>query len=115
MRNNAKWYNVVRVLVGIGFIFFGLMKFINPAAMKDAFAIYPSFFLPLIGACEIAGGIALLANKLVRWASLGLAVIMAGAVVTHFVIGDGPKFIPAAVLLALNVILLLKHPAATRV
>mgnify|MGYP000431934055 CR=1 FL=1 len=107
-----KWYLLVRVLVGVAFVAAGLSKFFAPESQEEFFRPYPSFFMPLIGILETAGGAALLAGFLVRWASLGLAVIMLGAVVTHFIIGLSPRIIPPLVLLALNLLLFSKAPKA---
>lgn len=103
----------VRILVGIAFVGAGLTKFVNPESQKAFFEPYPAFMMPLIGALEMAGGLALLANKLARWAALGLAVIMAGAVFTQIRIGGGPQAVPAAVLLVLNLLIFSKTPPDT--
>lgn len=106
-----QWYGVVRILVGIAFVLAGSGKFLNPEAQKSMFEPYPGFLMPLIGIAEMAGGLALLANKQVRWAALGLAIIMLGAVATQIMIGGGPRAIPALVLLVFNVLLYVKSPA----
>lgn len=103
-----QWYGAVRILVGIVFVFVGSGKFFNPEMQQPLFEPYPAFFMPLIGAAETAGGLALLLNKLVRWAAPGLAVIMLGAIATQIMIGGGPKAIPAVVLLVLNILLFTK-------
>lgn len=100
-----RWYRPLRLFVGVVFVLAGLVKFIKPEAQKEMFSPYPDFFMPLIGLLEIIGGLALLGNRLVRWAALGLAVIMVGAVITQFMIGGGPKAIPAIVFLVLTLLL----------
>ncbi len=104
----TKWHGPLRIVLGIVFILAGLAKFLKPEAQQPMFEPYPDFFMPLIGIVEIIGGLALVSNRLVRWASLGLAIIMAGAVVTHFVVGISPQVMPSIVLLVLTLLLYLK-------
>lgn len=107
---NPKWYGIVRTLLGIVFILAGVGKFANPVSQEALFEPYPGFFMPLVGAAELVGGLALLTNRLVRWAALGLAVIMAGAVVTQIIIGGGPRVVVPIILLVINLAIFGKAP-----
>lgn len=52
---------------------------------------YPAWFAVLIGIAELAGAIGLLIPKTTRWAALGLAAVMLGAVFTHVTNGEGAQ------------------------
>lgn len=97
-----KWHGIVRTLLGIVFTLAGIAKFANPESQEAFFEPYPGFFMPLVGAAEVIGGLALLLNRLTRWAALGLAIVMVGAVVTQIMIGGGPRAVVPAVLLFLT-------------
>lgn len=107
---DAKWYGILRIVVGVALVFFGAVKFFNPAIHEAYFEPYPAFFMPLIGVLEIVGGAALAVGWLTRWAALGLAVIMAGAVVSHFIMGITPKVAPSLVLLLLTLLIAARPP-----
>lgn len=62
---------------------------------------YPGWFRLLIGAVEVAAGIALLVPRAAFLASLTLAVVMAGAVYTHFRHDEAAQAVVPVVLLAL--------------
>ena len=52
---------------------------------------YPAWFAYAIGVCELAGAIGLLVPKTTRWAVLGLAAILLGALFTHVMNGEGAQ------------------------
>lgn len=108
----TKW---IRIITGVLFVLFGLVKFVSPGMQEAAFEPYPGFLMPLIGILEIAGGAALLANQMVRWAALGLGVIMVGAIVTHFIIGISPQVVLPIVLLVLSGLICTKSGASENV
>lgn len=89
---------ILRILVGVAFLFFGAIKFIRPEVHGPYFTVFPDFLMPLTGVTEMALGAALLVGFLVRWSGYALALIMAGAVYSHIVIGLSPQVIPALVL-----------------
>ena len=81
---------IIQVLVGLLFIFSGVMKFVMPYAemIKDAPYALPHWFLLFIGICEVLGGIGLIVpwatgvkRPLTRLAASLLIIIMIGAVV----------------------------------
>lgn len=89
---------ILRIVVGVAFLFFGAIKFIRPEVHGPNFAVFPDFLMPLTGVAEMALGAALVAGFRVRWAGYGLALIMVGAVYSHVAIGLSPKVIPSLVL-----------------
>lgn len=81
---------ILQVLLGLLFIFAGVMKFVMPVEEMNAQApvVFPGLFLHFIGISEILGGLGLILPSLLRLqprltslAALGLAMIMAGATV----------------------------------
>ncbi len=55
---------------------------------------YPAYFLLILGAWKVAGGLALLAPRtplLKEWAYAGFAFDLGSAVIAHVAVGDGPQ------------------------
>ncbi|MFZ5823712.1 MAG: DoxX family protein [Bacillota bacterium] len=100
-----RWLKVLRVVMGIAFVFFGAVKFIRPEVHAENFSIFPAFFMPLTGIAEAVLGIALLAAFQTKWAAYALALIMGGAVFSHIMIGLSPKVGPSIVLGLLTLVL----------
>lgn len=82
---------ILQVLLGLLFIFAGVMKFVMSVEEMNAQApvVLPGLFLHFIGICEILGGLGLILPSLLRiqprltpLAAVGLAMITAGATVT---------------------------------
>jgi len=93
---------ILQVLLGLLFIFAGVMKFIMPVEEmnRQAPVVLPGLFLHFIGLCEILGGLGLvlpsllkIQPKLTQLAALGLAIITAGATVITLM---GPMKVVAA-------------------
>lgn len=93
---------ILQVLLGLLFIFAGVMKFVMSVAEMNAQApvALPGILLHFIGICEILGGLGLILPSLLRieprltsLAALGLAIIMIGATVITFM---GPMKAAAA-------------------
>lgn len=81
---------ILQCLLGLLFIFSGVMKFVmSVAQMNEQGPVFlPGVFLHFIGVCEILGGIGLILPSLLRieprltpLAATGLAIITAGATV----------------------------------
>lgn len=81
---------ILQVLLGLFFIFAGVMKFRIPVEemTKQMHVALPGIFLYFIGVCEILGGLGLILPGLFRikpgltsLAAAGLVIIMMGAVV----------------------------------
>ena len=74
---------------------------------------YPAWFALLIGVAELAGAIGLLIPRTMRWAILGLGLVMLGAVFTHLANGEGAQVLrPLIFLGGLAAIWLLRPRAA---
>jgi uncharacterized membrane protein YphA (DoxX/SURF4 family) len=78
------------VLLALLFAQVGVIKFVATETWAGMFAAwgYPAGFHLVIGALELAGGLCLLVPRISAYAALMLAVIMAGAVLTHAVHGE---------------------------
>ena len=83
---------ILQVLLGLLFIFAGVMKFVMSVAEMNEHATVPlpGLLLHFIGVCEVLGGIGLLLPSLLKikpWlaplAALGLAIITGGATVLN--------------------------------
>jgi uncharacterized membrane protein YphA (DoxX/SURF4 family) len=83
----ALW--VCQAALALMFLGAGVAKFGSPMwpRMFERWG-YPDHFYLVVGALEVAAGLALLAPRLASPASLGLLVIMAGAGATHVVHGE---------------------------
>ena len=93
---------ILQILLGLLFIFAGVMKFVMSVAEMNAQApvALPGILLHFIGICEILGGLGLILPSLLRiephltsLAAVGLAIIMVGATVITFM---GPMKFAAA-------------------
>lgn len=81
---------IFQFLMGLLFIFAGVMKFLMPVAemQKGTPVVLPGWFFHFIGGCEILGGLGLILPALLRikpgltpLAATLLAIIMIGAMV----------------------------------
>jgi hypothetical protein len=99
----ALW--IVQGLLGALFVFAGGMKLVLPLEQMKGPIELPGVFLRFIGAAELLGGLGLVLPGLLRvrpgltpLAAAGLVVIMAGATVMGFMVGDvAMALIPLAV------------------
>jgi len=102
---------VVRIVVGVVFVFFGALKFL---VTEFEVAEFVRFGFPestvvvlLVGLVEVVAGLMLVVGLGTRVAALGLAVVMAGAVVTAGRTVGGPFHLGVApALLVANLYLL---------
>mgnify|MGYP001047858376 CR=1 FL=1 len=110
---NSKVIMVLRILLGVFILVFGLNKFFNfipmdhPTGDAGAYfgALVNSKTLMLVGIVEIAAGIALLLNKFGALMTLILMSISINAVLFHLTL-DPANSAGAIVLLVLNIIAL---------
>jgi uncharacterized membrane protein YphA (DoxX/SURF4 family) len=114
---SARW---VRLLTGVTFAISGTPKFFAHGWEAGHFRTYglplPDAFVYLIGAIEILGGLALIANVAVRPVALLLGAVMVGAIVTSG-IGQGewiPSLTLAPLLLIASVYLAWAGPSPPR-
>jgi uncharacterized membrane protein YphA (DoxX/SURF4 family) len=100
----------LRGTLAVLFIAAGLMKLMATSFEVESFAHfgYAPWFMYAIGILELAGGLALLSRAMVLPGALGLAVVMLGALASHWRAGDAPGHaLPALVVLGLLVLLML--------
>lgn len=97
--NIALW--ALQILLALMFAMAGLSKLFGDPVMAEMFATIGigQWFRYLVGVLEIAGAVGVLIPRLSGLAALGLACLMAGAVVTNvFVLGASP-LLPLVLLL----------------
>ena len=95
---------VMSILLGAMFVFSGTIKLLHPEMAKPMFVQYgyAAWFATFIGVSEVLGAIGLLIPRLAGLAASGLAIIMVGAVYTHFSHKEyGHGMIPVVLLLLL--------------
>ena len=98
-KNAALW--VLKVLLAIVFLFFGIQKLLGGTAWVELFAMagYPVWFRTVVGVIETVGGISLLIPGLASYGAIALAVVMFGATFTQLVSGGGWASLASLVLL----------------
>ena len=110
---NSKVFMVVRILLGLFVLVFGLNKFLDFIPMEEMSADAGNYFtsltltktMLLVGIVEIVAGLALIINKYGALMALILMSISINAVLFHATLEPGS--IPGAlVLLVLNIIVL---------
>jgi hypothetical protein len=86
---------IVQVLLALLFLFAGGSKFVLPADQLTAPGAPPASFMRFIGVVEVLGGIGLILPSWLRilpWltplAAAGLVVVMIGAIVVTWIIGQ---------------------------
>jgi uncharacterized membrane protein YphA (DoxX/SURF4 family) len=91
--NIALW--IVQALLGLLFLFGGVMKLVLPLDQMQGPVALPGGFLRFIGVAETAGGLGLILPSLLRirpgltpLAAAGLVIIMIGATVIGVLGGD---------------------------
>ncbi len=115
---NSNFTKILRIVLGLGLILFGLNKFISFGFMQTNFPeeaadfmkslINTGYLLTVLGLFEILIGLLLLFNKWVSFALLLLAPITVNILLFHIFL-DSPDIIVALIVFLLNVILIYKH------
>lgn len=114
---NSTFTKILRIILGIGLIVFGLNKFINfmplpdlPANAEDFMHSLRStgYMLQIVGAMEILIGVFLLINRWVPFALLLLAPISVNILMFHFFL-DLPGIAGALIIFLINAILIYKY------
>lgn len=85
---NKLAYTIVRVLLGLAFIFYGVTKFFpfgnvqlpGPASAFLGAMVATGYFIPFVGICETVVGILLVFNLWVPFSMMLLSPIMANVV-----------------------------------
>lgn len=111
---------LARVLAGVAFLLFGILKFARHDAEVAEFVRYgftePGVIVVLVGVLEVVGGLMLVAGLGTRLAALGLAVDMIGAILTAGLAVGGPIHLGlTVVLLVVMLVLLWAGPGAASV
>ena len=90
------------MLLAVVFLVVGTAKFRSPGweARFTAWG-YPAWFRSTVGALEVLGALMLLVPGTRRWGALALAIVMAGAAVTHVAHGEAPRVIVNVVIAVL--------------
>ena len=109
---------VLRLVMGVAFLFHGWPKIQNPWGWMGPSAPVPAIFQALAAVAEFGGGMALIAGLLTRLASLGILSNMVVALaMVHVPHGDpfvgkpgGRSYELAAIYLACAVVLLVLGP-----
>ncbi|MFD2543540.1 DoxX family membrane protein [Lacinutrix gracilariae] len=110
---NSKVFMILRILLGIFVLIFGLNKFLGFMPMPELSAEAGAFFgaltsaktMTLVGIVEIVAGLALILNKYGALLTIILMSISINAVLFHAVL-DPAGIAGAAVLLILNIAVL---------
>lgn len=116
---NSTFTKILRIILGLGLLFFGLSKLINFSIMPthiytgDTAILIDSltttgYLLKVIGIFEVLIGLLLLINKWVSFALLLLAPITVNILLFHLFL-DTPGLFVALVITVLNAILIYKH------
>lgn len=116
---NSTFTRILRVILGLGLIFFGLSKFIQfnfmptPTFTEEATNFMNSlhntgYVLLVLGAFEIIIGLLLLFKKWVSFALILLAPITLNILLFHLFL-DSPGILLAMIVVALNGMLIYKH------
>lgn len=111
---------LVRLVVGVAFMFHGWGKIQNPMSWAGPDSAIPGILLALAALSEFGGGLALILGLLTRLAALGIACTMVGAVHMHLVVmgdpfvamGGGRSYELAAVFLVIAVLFVAAGPGA---
>jgi putative oxidoreductase len=109
---------LIRIVVGIAFLYHGWGKIQNPMAWMGPDAEVPGWLQALAALSEFGGGIALIFGLFTRLAAFGLMCTMAFAVHAHAIkMGDpfvnltgGRSFEPAAIYLLIAILFLVLGP-----
>ncbi len=116
---NSTFTRILRTVLGLGLIFFGLIKLIKfdfmptPTFSDDASLFMESlnntgYFIRVIAFFEIIIGLLLLFNKWVPFALILLVPITVNVFLFHLFL-DSPGLILAIVVVFLNAIMIYKH------
>lgn len=115
---NSTFTRILRTILGLGLIFFGLVKLIqfdfmpSPTFTDEASTFMDSlntgYVLTVVGILEILIGMLLIFNKWVPFALILLAPISINVLLFHLFL-DPPGLILAIIVVFLNAILIYKH------
>ncbi len=98
---------IITGLLSLAFLFSGIAKITGQEFYVTGFIHwgYPLYFMYILGILQILGVIGLYLKKFRFWAAVGLAGIMAGAVVTHILSQEVEVIFGPALLMVLSITL----------
>jgi hypothetical protein len=108
-KRNKIIYWIATIWLALGMLAGGIQQLLQVGGYVEVLRHlgYPLYFMSIIGAWKILGVAAILLpgyGLLKEWTYAGFFFVMSGAVISHFVMGDGFKgAYPAASLLLLTV------------
>jgi putative oxidoreductase len=106
-----KKFQIIAYVLGAANLIFGITKLIGQADLTKEFTQvwrFPLWFMYFVGVAQVLGGIGLFTRQLRMPASLAMALIMIGAIVTTIISGQIPNVIICSVVLVLCMIVF-KH------
>ena len=102
-----KKFQIIAYVLGVAHLIFGATKLIGQADLTKEFTElwhFPLWFMYFVGVTQVLGGIALFTRQLRMPASLAMALIMIGAIVTTIISGQIPNVIICVVVMLLCII-----------
>lgn len=106
-----KKIQIIAYILGVANLIFGITKLIGQADLTKEFTEvwhFPLWFMYFVGVAQVLGGIGLFTRQLRMPASLAMALIMIGAMVTTIISGQIPNVIICFVVLVLCMVVF-KH------
>lgn len=104
LKPGDKKFKIIAYVLGTANLIFGITKLIGQADLTKEFTEvwhFPLWFMYFVGVAQVLGGIALFTRQLRMPASLAMALIMIGAIVTTIISGQIPNVIICFVVLVL--------------
>lgn len=106
-----KKFQIIAYVLGVAHLIFGATKLIGQADLTKEFTQvwhFPLWFMYFVGVAQVLGGIGLFTRQLRMPASLSMALIMIGAIVTTIISGQIVNVIICLVVLVLCMVVF-KH------
>ena len=110
-KSGDKKFQIIAYVLGAANLIFGATKLIGQADLTKEFTEvlhFPLWFMYFVGVAQVLGGIALFTRQLRMPASLSMALIMIGSIVTTIISGQIPNVIICVIILVLCMIVF-KH------
>ena len=101
----------VTILLTLAFLLSGVMKLTGAEQARQAFEGfgYPTFFMYIVGICEVAGAIGLWLRRFSYTAKVCLIILMAGAAASHLVFDSITEAMAPIILIVLIAVTLVLH------
>jgi uncharacterized membrane protein YphA (DoxX/SURF4 family) len=102
-----KKFQIIAYILGALHLIFGATKLMGQADLTKEFTElwhFPLWFMYFVGVAQVFGGIALFTPKLRMPASLAMALIMIGAIITTIISGQWVNVIICAIVLTMCLI-----------